>query len=442
MDVFVYDKNFNLLDMIQSFNSFIWTERYSEPGDFELFLPATNHLLDILKVGNYIEIEESDETMIIETVITKHEKVNNIRYLTVQGRSLLSILDRRCFLGNITWNDENANPPAPNYTYTNQSIWNMLRMLLNTTIINPKEWRRWLTNQGSYTAPIADYCEHNGDKKKISNFQIVSVPDHPELDPNSKIRTNAVSELLLGFTFSSDTVYNVAKSIIDKRHLGMKILYQNGKFNFYVYDGYNKENSIIFSQFYDNISNVNTMHSIKGKMNVMFSPIAAPARQYNEETSKYEYFSYEDCAVMSKEEGQNEGLMLDLRERTTSHSGLDFFEGVEDLSHVKTILVGGDGAELVKTKATYYTRLKNEAKKKFTENKKSLEVLECDVSTTDKLYKPKKDYNLGDIITVVDSYTNISKKMRVSELIYSYNTEGYKVYPSFVEFEEDDKDQT
>ena len=92
MDIFVLDSGFNQIGIVDIFESFIWTERYAKPGDFELQIPRTKENLNLLKKDNWLEILDSKKTMCIETI---EPDMNDGSKLLIKGRSLESILERR-----------------------------------------------------------------------------------------------------------------------------------------------------------------------------------------------------------------------------------------------------------------------------------------------------------------------------------------------------------
>lgn len=98
MDVYIYNKNYELVAVCDDYESLIWNVKYNDVGDFELCVPANSVAVKYLREDYYIEIEDSDRTMIIEKYepLTDAENGNTIVY---SGRSLESILDRR-----IIWN--------------------------------------------------------------------------------------------------------------------------------------------------------------------------------------------------------------------------------------------------------------------------------------------------------------------------------------------------
>ena len=65
--IYVLDGSYTTLTVIDTYESFIWTERYLEAGDFELYLPIDARGIKQLQVGNYLSIVDSPNYMISRT---------------------------------------------------------------------------------------------------------------------------------------------------------------------------------------------------------------------------------------------------------------------------------------------------------------------------------------------------------------------------------------
>ena len=94
MNIYVLNEQFQKTSIIDVYESFIWTDRYYESGDFELVIPASSEMVSILQKDLYLAIDNSECTMIIEDIeiTTNYEEGNKLK---VTGRTLDSILDRR-----------------------------------------------------------------------------------------------------------------------------------------------------------------------------------------------------------------------------------------------------------------------------------------------------------------------------------------------------------
>lgn len=120
---YVLDQNFQTLMFLDDYESMLWVERYNECGDFELYTPPTQDLIDFVKVDNYLWSSDSDDLMIIESV-TIQGNIEGGPRLIATGRTLESILQRRILLLK---------------TYISGYIENACLQLLNWAFINPRD---------------------------------------------------------------------------------------------------------------------------------------------------------------------------------------------------------------------------------------------------------------------------------------------------------------
>lgn len=105
MDVYVMNTNFQIIGLIDTYKSLIWTSRFFEPGDFELYIPADPELLKILKKNYYVVRDDTSEAMIIEKIEITTDAENG-DFFIVSGRSLLSIIGRRIVWKPMIFDDE------------------------------------------------------------------------------------------------------------------------------------------------------------------------------------------------------------------------------------------------------------------------------------------------------------------------------------------------
>ena len=96
MEVYVLNKSFEMIGVIDVFKSLIWTKRYYTFGDFELYIPADSNVLQYIKHDYYLQRKDDDAVMIIEKLRIATDAENG-DYFIVSGRSLESILLRRVF---------------------------------------------------------------------------------------------------------------------------------------------------------------------------------------------------------------------------------------------------------------------------------------------------------------------------------------------------------
>lgn len=91
----VFDLSLNLRRIIDVYSSFIWNEYYIGYGDFEIRFPMDDSALNYIKEGWFIGIDQSDKLMFIEYIGIETD-VQNGNYAVIKGRSLESVLLRRC----------------------------------------------------------------------------------------------------------------------------------------------------------------------------------------------------------------------------------------------------------------------------------------------------------------------------------------------------------
>ena len=224
MEFLVLNTKFEAVAILDVFESFIWTDRYSKCGDFEIYTSSDRQIIETLKEDFYIWTEDSEHVMIIENrkIITDVEEGNKF---LVSGRSLESILDRR-----IVWNQILLD----GYFQT------QIKRLLTENVINPSDSNR-----------------------KISNF-IFEETDDPY-----------ILSLKVQVQYTGDNLYEAVCKLCESVSIGFKItLNDNNQFVFKLYSGtdrsYDQETNpyVVFSPSFENIIDSNYYESKAGYKNV------------------------------------------------------------------------------------------------------------------------------------------------------------------------------
>lgn len=94
MDFNIHDQTGTWVGIVENPASAIWTRRYQQPGDFELYLPATAEMLALLAADCYITRDDAPEVMIIERVEIRTD-ADEGNYILVSGRGAEALMDRR-----------------------------------------------------------------------------------------------------------------------------------------------------------------------------------------------------------------------------------------------------------------------------------------------------------------------------------------------------------
>ena len=89
MEVLVLDTEFRAVTVIDNFESLIWTDRYYEAGDFEIYTAATVEMLQVLKLDYYLWCKESEHVMIIEAIEIKTDPEEGNKLVGLSNQFLI-----------------------------------------------------------------------------------------------------------------------------------------------------------------------------------------------------------------------------------------------------------------------------------------------------------------------------------------------------------------
>lgn len=106
MRYYLLDQDFQIVDGVELFQSMIWTEKYYDIGDFELYLPATDENVKLYTDAaekhyyliRYEDTRRSDLTSIPAMMVDKVKtdlSVKNGKFIIVTGSQLKKVLYRR-----------------------------------------------------------------------------------------------------------------------------------------------------------------------------------------------------------------------------------------------------------------------------------------------------------------------------------------------------------
>ncbi len=483
MIFYLLDSSFKRTDVIDNYESAIWTERYLEPGDFEFYIPINRSIPSSLAVGKYLISKDSDYTMVIESMKIETD-VEDTNKLIVTGRSLESILDRR-----IVW--------KKTVFEKDTNLQTAIRQLINDNIINPKN-----EDGTSFT------------KRQIPNFVFKSSTD------------SAITSLKLtdGAEYYGEDILDVVTKLCDDNKIGFKVIldHETKKFTFSLYAGKDRtkrdasRDYVEFSSKIENLLNTDYSCDTKSYKNVVYC--VGPAEDvynkvdpvgnenpkeegwYKWDPTQNEYISTEDTYVKSEQWDPIQHKMVPLiyyekddiekrkmkavvgnasglkrREvfndcRSASRTGdvtydpatidehrnnpkeegwykqhidpdgiLEYIKAQEEEpekdSHGHTIQYYWKNTH-TRDDAMFTDLLKQMGKEKLTEKKRE-EKFESEVDIYGT-FKYGKHYKIGDIVQIINEY-GFTGRARVTEYIFSDNTNGLKCYPKFEMIDEDEE---
>lgn len=377
MEFLVLNTKFEAVAILDVFESFIWTDRYSKCGDFEIYTSSDRQTIETLKEDFYIWTEDSEHVMIIENrkIITDVEEGNK---LLVSGRSLESILDRR-----IVWNQ----------ILLDGDFQTQIKRLLTENVINPSDSNR-----------------------KISNF-IFEETDDPYI-LSLKVRVQ----------YTGDDLYEAVCKLCESVSIGFKItLNDNNQFVFKLYSGtdrsYDQEINpyVVFSPSFENIINSNYYESKVGYKNVGLVagevdntiPYAGTSNSAGGTTVTIGEVSARRTIVV----GESTSKELSRRE---------LYVDARDISSTTS-----NGSSI--STSAYDDLLRQRGNERLNENK-IIQAFDGQVEST-QMYRYGEHYFMGDITQLENEY-GMESKVRVTEFIRSVDKDGIDSYPTFEVIEE------
>ena len=103
MEIYVLDKDLNTVAMFDEYKSLIWSNRYNEVGDCELYVPATDEALSALQMGYFLR-RDDDEMVCQIRKIELDTSAEDGNYIVVSGVDVKAFLDQRIIWGTVNLN--------------------------------------------------------------------------------------------------------------------------------------------------------------------------------------------------------------------------------------------------------------------------------------------------------------------------------------------------
>ena len=379
MEFMVLDKNYDAIAMIDTFTSAIWTVRYNEAGDFELYTPVRLDYIQAMQIGNYLWSKESDRLMIIETVEIATDAEDGPQ-LTVTGRSLESILERRIITSSTTFSG---------------NVQSIIISMLNSEVISAS------TN------------------RKIPNFSY-------KMSTDTRIIGTSME-----FTARGENLYDMICSLCQECKIGWKILPKGaGGFEFELFVGTDRSYSqnvnpyVIFSPSFENLLNSNYIKSYKAYKNSVYAvgtyqkevKIQNKYKDDNGEWVVEEQTTYEEDEVTAwgfSEDSEPTGLAR--REIFIDNGGVNDGEQGGEYSAWNAINKQKGLTELAIHQTT--TAFEGE-----------LEAM--------RQYVYGEDFTIGDVVQIQNEY-GIEGTVYISEIVFSHDASGITITPTFTSTEDE-----
>lgn len=380
MEFMVLNKNYDGIAMIDTFTSAIWTVRYDEAGDFEIYTPVRLDYIQVMQIGNYLWNRDSDRLMVIETVEIETDSEEGPQ-LIITGRSLESILDRRIVTS------------SQNFSGNLQSV---LFAIIQNEVISSDETRQ------------------------IPGFSLKANSD-------SRITSISISEL----SIRGENVYDVVCSLCQANKVGWRILPKGtGGFEFELYVGTDRSYAqsvnpyVTFSPSFENLLNSNYIKSFKSYKNSIYAvgtyqKEVILQNKYKDDNGEWvieEQTTYEEAEVVTWQYSE-----------TATPSGLARREMFIDNGGVND---GEQGGEY----ATWNAVNKEKAIAELGEHQTTT-AFEGELEAT-RQYIYGEDFNIGDIVQVENEF-GITGTVYISEIVFSQDVNGITITPTFTSTEDE-----
>lgn len=382
MDVYVMDTSFNILGLFDQFKSFIWTERFNSPGDFELVLPITKDAVELLKRGNYLSIVDSEYLMVIEGISMDAGQEDGY-FMTVTGRDAAVLLERRIMIDHQQFDNANFQDAFLN--------------LITSNAISPAN-----------------------SKRAIPNLQLVRSTE------------SAVTSVTFSASYWGDNLLLRTHELCQANDIGYRMLYHEGSgFTFGFYGGVNRSYSqstnpyVIFSSDFDNL--IKSQYA-ENEESYRTAALVVGAREViqKEET---------DPETEEKTITEYEGATMYTYVGDDGPSGLDRREMLLDATGISAKTEPKTEKEEAKPipKAQYLDILKSRGE--LTLGQTKVVVAYDGEIDAQWQFVYGQDFFLGDIVQVRNDF-GLETEARVTEVVRSWDESGERVLPTFTKKEE------
>lgn len=372
MEPYTLNRNFTKRDVIDGFESVIWTERYYGDSEVEMVVPATMDMISKLVPGTFLALDKSDEVMILETYNIEKGQ------LKVSGPSLLPWLNNRFV--RTTANHEDKHWPLEGGT----AGWTLWAIVYYMCVVG---------------SPYLNGTYNTG----ISNPQRLAIPG---LGLGAYDNTGDVIKVAIPY----GPVYNALKEIATTYEIGMQITLDSVTDTSYFlgfrdYKGLDRSslqsvNPVVrFSPHMDSFTDIKELQSIASLKTDVWS--FAPG--------------------LKPEEGQPPLTTVPgVSSLTGQYTGFDLRAQQVFADDINTDQVGGSQAKVVEM-------LNSRALDELTNNH-FVKSVDGEI-VPDNQFQYGVHYNLGDIIEV-EGNSGVVQTARITEYIRSQNNAGEKEYPT------------
>lgn len=386
MNLWIYDERLERVGVMDDYTSLIWSRRYNEIGDCEVYVGANERNLSLFKKGYFIirDINDPDDMICRIESIELDTDAENGNFLIVTAYDCRKILNQR-----IVWTQTNFNGTVENF----------IRKIINENVINP-------SLQG----------------RKISNFTLGSTQGFFDT---------------IEIQSTYDYIFDKIKELCTSYGYGSKVTFDGDNFVFNLYKGIDRSydqdivNPVVFSPEFENVvttkyksdsSQIKTTALVAGEGEGLDRVLEEVGTDVG--INRYELF------VDGKDVSSQipyEDLIVKYPNGTIVEENYIVYYVVNNvkiaiLDHITNPTSG-------KLLGQPYQILLHQKGEEQLAEKKPIVSFDGQVEPSYS-YQFGEDYFLGDIVTVKNEY-GIEADARVVEVIESDDENGYSLIPTF-----------
>lgn len=387
MQVYILNEDFEQIALIDQADSILWNKKYNDIGECEIYLPCDNEALSVLQDGYYVYRYDDDMLCQIKNIKLETD-VEKGDYLIATATDICTILSGRIVWDRIVFSG---------------SVGDFLKKVLNDNVIN--------SNQSQRNIPYLTL-----DEKSF----------------------NAITDLITKETQSED-ILQLIISVCKAYNVGFRVSLNinTKKLVLRLYKGKNKATmqsdeyiefsptfaNIISSSYEEDSSNYKNYAVVGAKdsdESLMYILVSLNGTEPSGENRKEIYV---DATGQSRDVSVEE---LKLLYPTAELIGTTYSVDISGV-RISVAIVNGDKVTLTDT--AFEKLLNVIGINALIEHQKS-RSFGGNVDTKDT-YKYKTDYDLGDIVNVINDY-GISANAKITEVMESEDNEnGYEIEPKF-----------
>lgn len=438
MELYTLDGLLRRNELVEGYESYIWTERYADGGDCTIITPSTQQFRNLLASGTFLGLSESKRVMKIDTLNDVTDSTDGSKKLTITATEIIDVANERVAKTGTAGVEVNtwAATAKPS---------DIIRLLFDTVLRNSV----------------------NGDKLA-------------QLVAGSLYAAGNLPEETTVLTVERDIgpLFDAMKEFADIYDLGMRLYkgLDDGKLYFDVYKGNNRTTSqstlapVVFSEDLESLQGVSELTSIARSKNVAYvqneymtlevyavgttSASAGFARRVifveandikypertNTITDAQQVAINKSIADPTTLDAQKEALQK-LIDRVRFVAGENALIKARTAAQVTSAVLTAGEKTLIDSAADASTALEAAEVTKMTADltqrgaeelakNRSFSAFDGEVTQLSP-YKYNRDYELGDLVEMRNS-TGLTNQMLVTEQIFSADGSGERGYPTLV----------